>query len=81
MPDRRNASTYSFPYCGKRSQWSNITARMVMILNENVPLKQLKELNACQMTGEEKKLFLALIPRPWNGITLQNEAGVVWSAV
>ena len=52
---------------------------MVMILNENVPLKKLKELNACQMTGEEKKLFLALIPRPWNGITLQNEAGVVWS--
>ena len=61
MPDRRNASTYSFPYY--EAKVTHISTRK-MIWNENVPLKQLKELNACQMTGEEKKWFLVLNPRP-----------------
>ena len=83
MPDRRNASTYSFPYCGEKvAKVKHVTARM-MISNENVLLKQLKELNACQMTGEENKYFLHSFPGlrmephfrmrlEWFGVMLHN---------
>lgn len=60
MPDRRNASTYNFPYC--EAKVTHISTRKMKISNENIPLKQLKELNVCQMTGEEKKWFHVSFP-------------------